>query len=912
MGSVTKRNHPLALPTDERGQISIFFSASLVVLITIIAFVINVGLFVKAKINLQNATDAAAFSGAAVQARQLTKIAYLNWEMRNIYKEWLYKMYVIGNLNTDDVRNPAVTGAMDYRLKDDIDAIVTSRRFSDPYNFPAVCLHLAGHETNVCRRYSMPGLPEFGGYQLTGAEEASRVFQDLLINTKVHDCLDRTRLNMLTALSWAYNVISDPNANTVGNQALAVLSDKQGAWPKAVELAIRMRNLEYVVNREPESNGVCFESPNHPGIRCGRQIDEIEREKKLGNERIVKAFYAGYRNLGNDRDDRMKRSFTLTELAPNKTPVSRDGLGGIESASYLLIPRDNLGANYHKQFLDLKLMAVNYATFYAALMPDRSPDRSGACHVSKIAIPVPGYPLGFYKNPDVVTYYAIKGEAEFVGMFNPFNTDTVKLTAYAAAKPFGGRIGPMLFHQQDGDTFITGRKDTLKRRSVPYISSIEIAGAIYRNENNQPATLPLGVYRPGVILPINFGQDPGYFWLKEPNSPVGGRPSGDDIQFGLPNMVYDYQERFMPSGYQHRDDFIHKIDASRPSSADKEVGLFSRYQLRKFKGENLIGEIGPDQLQQAIYRAKAPTLYETANYMIPFPAQEFQGSPVLDSFGFLPGPPNASKSSNGVRVYETSVYAPLYKDNDQVDVLFQNASEVKSAIFDLMRFQESGMKKYLKSLNLAAKSLYDEAARVTGAQRDTANSYRAGARKISDVQNFQGTREEVMAMRPLSCSSMAGQFMHFYYGHQHLRIGMEPDVTPDCPMTLGQQLENYFAGRNNFDPNYYTMEVSWTNEVPSPFTAYRPGPFTGVDQGGIFQNIVSGSNIQEAMRRNFYSTKFIPLNSLTGGAGFTEIQGVPIISEGDSTPRTMETRQQAFKNSLDAQAANLDLGSIKH
>ena len=36
------------------------------------AFVINVGLFVKAKINLQNATDASAFEGAAVQARQMT------------------------------------------------------------------------------------------------------------------------------------------------------------------------------------------------------------------------------------------------------------------------------------------------------------------------------------------------------------------------------------------------------------------------------------------------------------------------------------------------------------------------------------------------------------------------------------------------------------------------------------------------------------------------------------------------------------------------------------------------------------------------------------------------------------------------------------------------------------------------
>ena len=67
------------------------------IVVTLTALVINVGLFVKAKINLQNAVDAAAFSGAAVQARQLSSISYINWEMRNTYKEWMFKYYVLGN-----------------------------------------------------------------------------------------------------------------------------------------------------------------------------------------------------------------------------------------------------------------------------------------------------------------------------------------------------------------------------------------------------------------------------------------------------------------------------------------------------------------------------------------------------------------------------------------------------------------------------------------------------------------------------------------------------------------------------------------------------------------------------------------------------------------------------------------------
>jgi hypothetical protein len=91
----------VGITRNQRGQISLFFSASLIVLITIIAFVINIGLFVKAKINLQNSVDAAAYAGASVQARQLTRIAYLNWEMRNVFKEWMFKYYVLGNVTTE-------------------------------------------------------------------------------------------------------------------------------------------------------------------------------------------------------------------------------------------------------------------------------------------------------------------------------------------------------------------------------------------------------------------------------------------------------------------------------------------------------------------------------------------------------------------------------------------------------------------------------------------------------------------------------------------------------------------------------------------------------------------------------------------------------------------------------------------
>ena len=75
---------------NERGQAAIFMALFFSTMILLFAFTTNVGMLVHAKINLQNAADAAAYAGAAVQARQLTAAAYLNWEMRRALKEFLF------------------------------------------------------------------------------------------------------------------------------------------------------------------------------------------------------------------------------------------------------------------------------------------------------------------------------------------------------------------------------------------------------------------------------------------------------------------------------------------------------------------------------------------------------------------------------------------------------------------------------------------------------------------------------------------------------------------------------------------------------------------------------------------------------------------------------------------------------
>src|SRR4051794_32369611 len=95
------------------------------------AFVINTGMLVNAKINLQNAADLAAYAGASVQARQLTQISYLNYEMRRQWKKFLFRIYVIGNMAQDSFPKSAGAGPMQY---------ISNLEDGENYQVPATCV----------------------------------------------------------------------------------------------------------------------------------------------------------------------------------------------------------------------------------------------------------------------------------------------------------------------------------------------------------------------------------------------------------------------------------------------------------------------------------------------------------------------------------------------------------------------------------------------------------------------------------------------------------------------------------------------------------------------------------------------------------------------------------------------------
>ncbi len=816
--------------SSEQGQISIFFASSLIVLISIIAFVINIGLFVKAKINLQNATDAAAFSGAAVQARMLNRIGYLNWEMRNVYKEWMFKYYVLGNLNILDVENtlsPSASGLMSYTMQPDPN--ITNDTGKDVYNFPSVCIHYAGVRTNVCRRYAIPGIPRFEPTNLVGIDETTSSFIDAIVREKTDDCSKRSQLNYNVTTMWAFNVPSEDQSSNVFKDAPQIASDRTGAWPKAMELAIRIRNLENAVNRTPVPPVCSNPGEGMPGCQT---VTQLGTEQHYGNERPSKAFWSAYRNIGNQNDRDMKASFTLTELAP--TPVSDFAE---KSLSTLLIP----GGNISKSYLDLKIQLVNLATFYTALISvdntltveGQGVRAEGACDVSKIAVPVPAYPMGFYKNPDLITYYAVKGEAFYSGLFSPFVANKIKLTAYAAAKPMGGRIGPALFKEDETGTLTVSRSAANKRRSTPYVSGLDLNGIKKKGTN---ITLAEGEFSAGIPIPFNINNSPqGRFWIAQPDDPIGGWIPGPGIMFGVPNLVYDFVNGDMtPNSYQTSAN-TNVIKPSEATGGSYASGLYQKSQFGKFRS-NLVSADSPEDIKKSIIKVRAPTRYEAANYTIPFPSN-FSDGAQLDTFGFIAG---QEVASDNVKIAE--IYAPLY--GAQGDALYKNPNDIKAMIQDFLKNQSGAIKKYRDTMNRVALSIF------------TMNSgeYRRAAERISDF-NYAGSPDA----KPETCNSIAGAFIYLYLGTSNAD-GLGVGNPAGCPEDLSAKMDKFFRNINSLDPvngNTYTMfyttlgadSAGGITKYDQLLTGYLPGgPGRGpTDQGKLSPPLASGGGADEDM-----------------------------------------------------------------
>ena len=129
------------LSQSETGQMSVFVALMFQVLFVFFAMVINVGLVVHDKINLQNSVDLAAFYGAQRQAELLNEIAHLNYQIRQDFKLLTFRYRVLGGLGRDGNSGDGLTMPQVGQGGNEPDTAITDvNQYTNGPEDPVVCV----------------------------------------------------------------------------------------------------------------------------------------------------------------------------------------------------------------------------------------------------------------------------------------------------------------------------------------------------------------------------------------------------------------------------------------------------------------------------------------------------------------------------------------------------------------------------------------------------------------------------------------------------------------------------------------------------------------------------------------------------------------------------------------------------
>lgn len=392
-----------AFKKSEKGQVSIMVGVMMMTFLFFFAFVINTGMLVNAKINLQNAADLAAYAGASVQARQLTQIGYLNYEMRRQWKKFLFRVYVIGNMaekGFQTVVRGGGQGAMNY-----------SPDGTTNYGKPVTCI-IFNAADNYCQITSLPPIQPPPQTFLDQITDTLRGQLQAIEQIRKANCMSIGLTNLIVSLFWLYN--ADPTMSQFMSSG-ALTPDQQnvvkiiqglaygmGIVPKEILLRFRIQTLADYVNTKAQL-----------GVTKEKLKDLQTSVDPVANERTIQAFLSAFYTLGN-------------HTFPSETISMDELLPGSSSAASLI------------QLQNINQKIGIYAIDFPGLTADTS---SQACNATLVPISLAKeMTVGVYKDPTILTYYAVRLKATARVLFSPFGD--IEMKAYAAAQPFGSRIGP--------------------------------------------------------------------------------------------------------------------------------------------------------------------------------------------------------------------------------------------------------------------------------------------------------------------------------------------------------------------------------------------------------------------------------------------------------------------------------------
>ena len=402
-----------AVLKNEIGQMSVFIALLFQLLFVLFAMVVNIGMVVHDKINLQNAVDLAAYYGAERQAEILNEIAHLNYQIRQDYKLMAFRYRVEGTLGRQGLNSP--TPEMLPPAVRDSANLITDKLWVNPaYHqardlIPSVCV-------------------------------SNFLWSDMVLASKKEE--------NYCYLSIGTNIPSIPDVKVIAS--FVPLVGESAAFTK---IAQQQRAI------------ACKQS----GPRNWAFAAQTFYAYKLAAGTRKSAIWALRQNLvsneftdhdGNAVSVGMKKTLEKNLTSSNKTTLgdvqiinglSLGGCGGNGGAATLpevqTAPVLMYTWNEACDVTGGETPEVTYASDTSSLDSGELDqwDSTGTLRQITAGEPDATNPLastlGFEKNPWCMAYVGVKAETKPYKPFAPFGSP-VTLEARGFAQPFGGRIGP--------------------------------------------------------------------------------------------------------------------------------------------------------------------------------------------------------------------------------------------------------------------------------------------------------------------------------------------------------------------------------------------------------------------------------------------------------------------------------------
>lgn len=393
---------------DESGQMSVFIALIFQVLFVFFAMVVNIGLLVHDKINLQNAVDLGAYYAAERQSEILNEIAHINYQIRQDNKllAWRYRVLgTLGRVGVSQRTGPPARKLVQYQLKEQpwVDPSYPVDPLGD--DIPSVCVSNEmwldfksasnTNNENYCYQRNgtvIPPIPDVVIIApfIPGVVQAG-LFAKQAQQAAAQSCSKAAGLNWAFTMQmiYAYKLSIAARKEMIANlQAKLTSNDMLDRNLQSVKQGV----LNTILNNLTETNRAQFDSTYFDvqnGLAAGGCASAV-----LGEVLTAPMLY-----------------FTRTS-----------GAGG--ACSIQIQPQNDL------QFVDPSAIAYW--------------DPSQVLRNLAAAEPPPGDPthssLGFEKNPWCMAYMGVRARTAPQKPFLPFGP--VTLEARSFAQPFGGRIGP--------------------------------------------------------------------------------------------------------------------------------------------------------------------------------------------------------------------------------------------------------------------------------------------------------------------------------------------------------------------------------------------------------------------------------------------------------------------------------------